>query len=178
MRGPDPATCPVPLTDLRLLTLTHVGFDGRARTGELIVHAEVASDVVEVFAALYAARFPIERMLLVDEFGGDDNASMAANNTSAYNCRRVAGQPTWSNHAYGRAIDINPVQNPYVLDGAVLPPAAAPFLDVDRTGATPAPPGVIADGDIVRQEFERIGWEWGGLFSDPDYQHFSAPERP
>lgn len=172
MRSHDPATCPVPLTDLRHVVLTHVGFDGRARRGELVVHADVAADVVDVFAALYAARFPIERMLLVDEYGGDDDASMAANNTSGYNCRRVAGQSSWSNHAYGRAIDINPVQNPYVIGDEVRPPAAAEFLGIDRTGA-PLLPGVI--GELVRGEFERIGWEWGGLFSDPDYQHFSAP---
>ncbi|WP_082155559.1 CapA family protein [Jiangella alkaliphila] len=171
-------TCPVPLADLRHLVVTHVGFDGRARRGELVVHADVAADVVDVFATLYSARFPIERMLLVDEYGGDDNASMAANNTSGYNCRRVAGQSTWSNHAYGRAIDINPVQNPYVLGDVVLPPAGAPFLDVDRSSDAPALPGVIRDGDVVRQAFERIGWEWGGLFSDPDYQHFSAPDAP
>ncbi|TDD71019.1 hypothetical protein E1262_07790 [Jiangella aurantiaca] len=175
MRSHDPATCPVPLTDLRHVVVTHVGFDGRARRGELVVHADVAADVVGVFAALYAARFPIERMLLIDEYGGDDNASMAANNTSGYNCRRVAGQSNWSNHAFGRAIDINPVQNPYVVDGEVRPPTALPFLNVDRTEGAPSVPGVIRDGDIVRREFERIGWEWGGLFSDPDYQHFSAP---
>ncbi len=168
-------TCPVPLADLRHLVVTHVGFDGRAHRGELVVHADVAADVVEVFAALYAARFPIERMLLVDEYGGDDNASMAANNTSGYNCRRVAGRSTWSNHAYGRAIDINPVQNPYVVGGTVQPPAAAAFMDVDRTAGAAPVPGVIQDGDVVRQAFERIGWDWGGLFSDPDYQHFSAP---
>ncbi|WP_157987718.1 CapA family protein [Jiangella endophytica] len=175
MRSHDPATCPVPLTDLRLLVVTHVGFDGRARRGELVVHADVAADVVDVFAALYAARFPIERMLLVDEYGGDDDRSMAANNTSGYNCRRVAGQTTWSNHAYGRAIDINPVQNPYVVGGDVRPAAALPFLDVDRGPDAAALPGVIRDGDVVRREFERIGWTWGGQFSDPDYQHFSAP---
>jgi poly-gamma-glutamate capsule biosynthesis protein CapA/YwtB (metallophosphatase superfamily) len=174
----DAATCPVPLTDLRHLVVTHVGFDGRARRGELIVHADVAADVVDVFAALYSARFPIERMLLVDEYGGDDNASMANNNTSGYNCRRVAGQADWSDHAYGRAIDINPVQNPYVLDGVVLPAAAAPFRNVDRGSDAPDVPGVIRDGDVVRQAFDRIGWQWGGLFSDPDFQHFSAPDAP
>ncbi|WP_216094640.1 CapA family protein [Jiangella alba] len=173
MRNHDPVACPVPLTDLRYVTVTHVGFDGRARRGELVVHADVAAGVVDVFAELYAARFPIERMLLVDEYGGDDDRSMAANNTSAYNCRRVAGQTTWSNHAYGRAIDINPVQNPYVVGGDVRPAAALPYLDVDRGAGAPPVPGVIQDGGVVREAFERAGWEWGGLFSDPDYQHFS-----
>ena len=178
MRSHDPQTCPVPLADLRHLVVTHVGFDGRARRGELVVHADVAEDVAGVFAALYAERFPIERMLLVDEYGGDDDRSMAANNTSGYNCRRVAGQSAWSDHAYGRAIDINPVQNPYVVGSEVRPPAGRPFLEVDRTAGAPSQPGVIRDGDVVRREFGRIGWEWGGLYSDPDFQHFSAPDIP
>ncbi|TDC47416.1 M15 family peptidase [Jiangella ureilytica] len=178
MRSHDPATCPVPLTDLRHVVVTHVGFDGRARRGELVVHADVAADVVSVFETLYASRFPIERMLLVDEYGGDDNRSMAANNTSAYNCRRVAGQQNWSDHAYGRAVDINPVQNPYIVGSEVRPPAAAAFAQVDRSSDAPALPGVIREGDVVLQVFERLGWEWGGDFSDPDYQHFSAPAQP
>lgn len=175
MLSHDPVTCPVPLADLRHLVVTHIGFDGRARRGELVVHAHVAADVADVFAALYADRFPIERMLLVDEYGGDDDRSMAANNTSGYNCRRVAGQSTWSDHAYGRAIDINPVQNPYVVGGYVRPPAGRPFVDIDRGAGARSQPGVIREGDVVRREFDRIGWEWGGLYSDPDFQHFSAP---
>ncbi|MET0930352.1 MAG: CapA family protein [Aeromicrobium sp.] len=175
IRATDSASCPVPLADLRHVTVTHVGFDGSARRGELVVHADVAADVVEVFAALYAERFPIQRMLLIDEYTGDDDRSMAANNTSAYNCRRVAGSTSWSDHAYGRAIDINPVQNPYVVGDDVRPPAAAELVDVDRSTTAAAVPGVIRDGDVVRREFERIGWEWGGLFTDPDFQHFSSP---
>ena len=178
MRSHDPETCPVPLADLRHLVVTHLGFDGRARRGELVVHADVAHDVAGVFAALYADRFPIERMLLIDEYGGDDDRSMAANNTSGYNCRRVAGRSAWSDHAYGRAIDINPVQNPYVVGGDVRPPAGRAFLEVDRTAGARTQPGVIRDGDVVRREFDRIGWVWGGLFSDPDFQHFSAPDVP
>ena len=178
MRSHDPQACPVPLADLRHLVITHVGFDGRPRRGELVVHADVAADVADVFAALYADRFRIERMLLIDEYGGDDDRSMAANNSSGYNCRRVAGQPAWSDHAYGRAIDINPVQNPYVVGSEVRPPAARRFLSVDRTAGARPLPGVIRDGDVVRREFDRIGWEWGGLYSDPDFQHFSAPHVP
>ncbi len=175
MRTYDAETCPVPLAELRHLTVTHLGFDGRAHRGELVVNVDVASDIVDVFAALYAEQFPIERMLLIDDYNGDDNLSMAGNNTSGFNCRRVAGSSNWSDHAYGRAIDINPAQNPYVVGSDVRPPAAEPFLSADRAhGATP-PPGVIHDGDVVRREFERIGWEWGGLYSDPDYQHFSLP---
>lgn len=175
MNSHHPSICPVPIEDLRHLVVTHVGFDGLAHRGELVVHSDVAADVVGLFAALYAERFPIERMHLIDEYGGDDDLSMASNNTSAYNCRTVAGQSRWSQHAYGRAIDINPVQNPYIVDGDVRPPAARPYMNVDRTQGSQAQPGVIRDGDVVRREFDRLGWEWGGLYREPDFQHFSAP---
>ncbi|MGJ9412879.1 CapA family protein [Aeromicrobium sp. CF4.19] len=170
----DPATCPVPLADLRHLTVTHVGFDGRAHEGELVMNADVAEEVVEVFATLYEDRFPIERMLLVDEYDGDDDRSMASNNTSGYNCRPVAGTSRWSDHAYGRAIDINPVQNPYVVGGDVRPATAQDSVDVDRSEGADAAPGVIVDGGVARRAFERLGWQWGGLYPDPDYQHFST----
>ncbi len=175
MRTYDAEACPVPLSDLRHLTVTHLGFDGRAHRGELVVNADVADDVVGVFAALYEDRFPIQRMLLIDDYAGDDDASMAGNNSSAFNCRRVAGTDRWSDHAYGRAIDLNPVQNPYVVGDDVRPPAAVRYLEEDRADGAPGWKAVIRDGDVVRQEFERIGWEWGGDYPDPDYQHFSAP---
>ena len=175
MRAQQPATCPVPMDDLRLLELSYVGFDGRSHPGRMIVHVDVAADVVEVFAAMYSAGFPIERMKLVDEYAGSDNASMAANNTSGYNCRQVAGTNRWSDHAYGRAVDINPVQNPYVLGDGVLPPAGRRFVSADRTAGGRQAPGVIRAGDVVTRAFDRIGWTWGGTFAEPDYQHFSAP---
>ncbi len=168
------AGCPVPLEDLRLLRLSHWGFDGAVRTGELVVHADAATDVVAAFRAIYDARFPIERMELVDEYGGDDDASMAANNTSAFNCRMATGADRWSEHAYGRAIDINPVQNPYVTrSGAVLPPSGARYVTRD-----PSVPGLITgDGPVVRA-FAAIGWAWGGTWSSSkDYQHVSATGR-
>lgn len=164
----DPATCPVPLSDLRHLTLSYVDFRGRPRRGEMVVNADVAADVVAVFRRLYAARFPIQRMRLVDAYGGDDDASMAANNTSAYNCRTVAGSTSFSNHAYGRAVDINPVQNPYVLGGDVLPPGSDRFARQRRGD------GVITGDGLVRRVFARVGWRWGGDFSEPDYQHFDT----
>ena len=173
MTSHDPGRCPVPLSRLRHVELSHIGFDGREHRGELVVDAAVADDVVAVFETLYEERFPIRRMRLVDEYGGDDDRSMAANNTSAYNCRRVAGTDRWSNHAYGRAIDINPVQNPYVVGGDVRPPAAEEFLDVDRDGGADVPAGVITANGVVRRQFDRIGWVWGGLFAEPDYQHFA-----
>lgn len=155
---------------MRLLTVPYWGFDGASRTGELVVHRDVAAEVESVFRALYEARFPIERMELVDVYGGNDDASMTANNTSAFNCRPITGGGRWSQHSYGRAIDINPLQNPYVYrDGSVIDPAAAPYTDRSRQD-----PGMIHAGDVVVNAFAGIGWSWGGNFtSTKDYQHFS-----
>lgn len=165
--------CPVPLSDLRLISLNHWGFDGQVRPGELVVHRAHADRILTVFAVLFEARFPIEQVRLVDEFGADDDRSMAANNTSGFNCRKVAGTRRWSQHAYGRAVDINPVQNPYVLrSGEVRPPAGRAY-----TRREPGVPGLItADGPVVAA-FARVGWPWGGRWRSPDYQHFSANGR-
>ena len=152
-----------------------LGFDGQPHQGEMVVHRRYARDVTEVFRTLYEARFPIERMELVDAYAGDDDASMAANNTSAYNCRNVAGTDRWSNHAFGGAIDINPVQNPYVQGDSVDPPAGQAYARLDRSAGADVPRGVVHDDDVVVRAFAGIGWEWGGDWtSAKDYQHFSA----
>jgi hypothetical protein len=167
--------CPVPLSQLRHLRMSYVGFDGAVHTGEMVVRAEHAQAVTRVFEALYDARWPVRRMRLVDEYGGDDDRSMAANNTSAYNCRQVSGTSRWSEHAYGAAIDVNPVQNPYVTATSVAPPEGLRFAAVDRTSGARTPAGVIRDGDVVVRAFAAVGWEWGGHWSSSkDYQHFSA----
>jgi len=171
----DPARCPVGMNELRLLTLRYVGFDGRAHTGQLVVHRSHARDLIGVFQELYRARFPIRQMQLVDVFGGDDNRSMAANNSSAYNCRTVAGATTFSAHAYGAAIDLNPVENPYVTAEEVLPRAGRKFVEIDRSANADVAKGVIVADDVVVRAFERIGWKWGGLWDEADYQHFHAP---
>lgn len=121
--------CPVALADLALLELTHHDFDGRVRVGELVVEARVADDVLDAFSRIFEAGFPIERMRLIEEYGGSDDRSMADNNSSAFNCRPVTGGGGFSEHAYGRAIDINPVQNPYVRGGDVQPDAGRGYLD-------------------------------------------------
>ena len=181
MRRSHRPGCPVPLRDLRYLRMTHRDLDGRARTGEMVVHRRWARDVTEVFGRLYAAGWPVARMRLVDDHGADDLASMAANNTSGFNCRRVAGQSSWSQHAYGAAIDLNPVQNPYVRPGSVEPPAGRRFAGIDRGRSAPVEPGVVRQDDLVVAAFARIGWEWGGDWvSSKDYQHVAAlrPPRP
>jgi poly-gamma-glutamate synthesis protein (capsule biosynthesis protein) len=168
------AGCPVDLKDLRYLRMSFVRFDGRTGLGEMVVHEDQARAVVSVFKRLYDEKWPIRRMRLVDAYRGDDDRSMAADNTSAYNCRRVGGQDQWSEHAYGRAIDINPVENPYVQGPDVVPPRGARFANIDRSVGADAPKGVIVAGDVVVSEFTRIGWGWGAEWtSSTDYQHFS-----
>lgn len=163
--------CPVPLERLRYLTVSHLGFDGQARQGELVVHRAHAQAVVAVFARLYELRFPIRRMRLVDDYRGDDDTSMAANNTSAFNCRFRGSGTTWSEHAYGKALDLNPVQNPYVYRGVADPPAGQRYVD-----RTPLRAGMVTRG--VRRAFAAAGWEWGGDWRGvKDYQHFSANGR-
>jgi hypothetical protein len=168
------AGCPVGSEALRVVTVDHWGYDGQARVGELVVHADAADAMVAVFRRLYESRFPVERMVTVDAYGGDDDASMAANNTSAFNCRHVAGSSSWSEHAFGRAVDVNPMQNPYVSgSGAVAPSGSRPWLDRRFPN-----PGMVRAGDEVVQAFAAVGWSWGGTWRGAkDYQHFSASGR-
>lgn len=164
--------CPVGFADLRLLTVTHWGFDGRVHNGRLVVHRDYAAGMVRTMRSLFRLRYPIRQMRLVDAYGADDHRSMDADNTSAFNCRFVAGSPgVWSEHAYGQAIDVNPIENPYVTEsGYVSPPAGAPFAQRSRHAK-----GVIHRGGPVVAAFAAIGWEWGGNWPWPkDYQHFSA----
>ncbi|MBA2294545.1 MAG: M15 family metallopeptidase [Actinobacteria bacterium] len=166
--------CPVGLDDLRLVRVSHWGFDGRVRTGRLIVHRDVASDMVAVLRRLYAARFPIRRMVPVDAYGASDFRSIEADNTSAFNCRPVEGTSRWSEHAYGRAIDLNPIENPYVsADGASSHRASRPYLVRTRHR-----PGMAVEGGVVVRAFDAVGWSWGGRWIGvKDYQHFSASGR-
>ena len=166
--------CPVPLRNLRLLSLGYRGFDRRTHTGRLIVNRSVAKRVVAVFRKLYLAGFPIRRMQLVDVYGGSDFRSIEADNTSAFNCRRATGSSSWSNHAYGLAIDINPIENPYVTaSGSVAHRASRPFLKRSRIR-----PGMAYSGGALVRAFRSVGWGWGGYWSgDRDYQHFSVNGR-
>ena len=162
--------CPLGVEALRSVEVSHFGYDGRVHTGRLIVAAEVADDMVDIMSQLFAASFPIERMEPVDVYDGDDDLSMAANNTSAFNCRLVTGGGSWSEHSYGTAIDVNPLVNPYVIGRTVLPPAGAAYADRSLEAT-----GMIHDGDVVVEAFASHGWIWGGTWSSPkDYQHFST----
>ncbi len=161
--------CPVSPAQLRRVTLTHLGFDDQPHRGELIVHQELVAQVIAVFERLYRLEFPIEKMRSVATYrGGDDELSMEDNNTSAFNCRRIPGSGNWALHAYGRAIDVNPLLNPSVDHGSFEPRNAAVYLDRNRIE-----PGLLHSGDAAVRAFTDAGWSWGGNWRSPvDYQHF------
>ena len=163
--------CPVAPAGLRRLRVSYWGFDRRVRTGTLIVNVRAVAPLTRVFSRLYAARFPLRRMRPVDAYGGSDERSLAADNTAGFNCRYAvaSGPRRWSVHAYGLAVDVNPVENPYVLDGSVLPRRGRRFADRSR-----ARPGMAVPRGVLVRAFASVGWEWGGRWAgSPDYQHFS-----
>jgi hypothetical protein len=166
--------CPVAVEDLRAIDASHWGFDGTVHEGRIVVAEPLVDDVTGVLRELFDARYPIERMEPVDAYGGDDLASIAANNTSAFNCRLATGSTSsWSEHAYGRAIDLNPLVNPYVVGDEVIPEVSRPYLDRTRTDQ-----GMIHEGDAAVVAFESRGWVWGGHWrASKDYQHFSTTGR-
>jgi hypothetical protein len=170
------AGCPVGLDDLRLLRIGYRGFDGHDHVGKLIVAASAVPAMRRAFATLFRARFPIRRMRLVDDYGASDFRSIDADNTSAFNCRPATGSTRFSEHAYGRAVDINPIENPYVYpDGTTVHRASRPFLDRSRHRR-----GMSFPGGVLVRAFARAGWGWGGDWRPPsaaDYQHFSSTGR-
>jgi len=163
--------CPVPIRRLRLINVSYHGFDGEVHSGRLVAHKNAVNALVRSLRSMYRKGFKIRKMFLVDRYDGNDRRSMRADNTSAFNCRRVSGTDRWSEHAYGRAIDINPVENPYVAsDGRVSPRRGAPYAD-----RSPHKKGMINRRGATVRAFARAGWGWGGNWSSSkDYQHFSA----
>ena len=162
--------CPVLPRRLRAVRVSFVRFDRTVRHGTLIVHRDAVPAVVHAFRAMYRARFPMRRIRPVTAYGADDDASMAANNTSAFNCRRATGSTSWSQHAYGRAVDVNPIQNPYVNGSVVEPPAGKAYLDRSWVRR-----GMAEPGNAPVRGFAYSGWGWGGRWrSLKDYMHFSA----
>lgn len=167
--------CPVDLEDLRYITIPYYDFNGHRQTGHLVAHKVVAQELVDIFAEIFIAGEPIARMDTIERFDGDDARSMAANNTSCFCCRQNTTDPTkFSNHSYGFAIDINPVQNPYVRarDNAIYPPEGEKYIN-----RTVFLQGMIDRESVTYRAFTRRGWEWGGNWDlkqtgRTDYQHF------
>jgi len=156
---------------LRTLSLTYWGFDAKPHQGALVVNAAVVPAVTKAFGTLFAEHFPIRTMIPIVAFGASDPASTAADNTAGFNCRYAVanGPPQWSAHAYGEAIDINTVENPYVFNGQVLPANAAAYKV-----RSPYRLGMAVPGGQLVEAFAAVGWQWGGRWSAPDYQHFSS----
>jgi hypothetical protein len=155
---------------LRRVEVNHLGVDRRTHRGELIVHRDVVAEVAAILGQLYELGYPIAKMRNVAEYpGAQDELSMRDNNTSAFNCRPLPGSNAPSMHAYGRAIDVNPLINPYIdSDGNIEPTTAGPYLDRTRTD-----PGMLHAGDAAVRAFTDRDWRWGGSWRSPkDYQHF------
>jgi hypothetical protein len=171
------AGCPVPLSGLRLLRVRYVGFDGRVRTGQLVVNRDVAAPLARVFRRLYELRFPIRHMQLADMYGPKRDQPKDGDVTGSFECRQAVPSPctggqgtgTWSNHAYGHALDLNPVENPYVGCGMTRDSTARRYMNRSRVR-----PGMVTPAVI--EAFRSIGWGWGGSWtgSTKDYMHFSV----
>lgn len=165
--------CPVEVSELRYLTVSFFGFDGAFHTGEMVVNARVADDIIEVFRQLHAMRYPIESMVVLSRDEMEAAPTGDRNNTSAFECREAVGSGSFSQHAYGLAVDLNPFQNPYHKDDLVLPELASAYLDRTRDL-----PGMIHPGGPVVEAFASIGWAWGGTWNSlKDYHHFSENGR-
>jgi hypothetical protein len=164
--------CPVGPSSLRRLRVGYWGFDGKNRMGTLVVNRSAVGPLTVVFRRLYKARFPIRRMRPIDAYGGNDERSLAADNTAAFNCRYAVGPgpKRWSAHAYGLAIDVDPVENPYLESGRAHPRSGRVYLDRRNVR-----PGMAVRGGLLVSAFASVGWQWGGRWTGtPDYQHFSA----
>lgn len=167
------ADCPVAVEELSYLTMTHWGFDQRFHTGEMIVRSDVADDVVTVFRRLHESRFPIEQMRVVTKEEIDAHPTGDWNDTTSFVCRPAVGSSSWSQHALGTGIDVNPFHNPYLKGDLVLPELASAYTDRDDIRV-----GMITEGDVVTEAFAEIGWGWGGHWSSlKDWMHFSLSGR-
>jgi D-alanyl-D-alanine carboxypeptidase len=169
--------CPVPLSDLRVLTVRHWGFDGRAHTGQLVVNRSAAAPLARVFARLYRLHFPIRHMHLADAYGPARSRPADNDISASFQCRQAVPSPctggtgtgTWSQHAYGLAVDLNPTENPYVGCGMTRNRTALRYVDRSRVR-----PGMVTPA--VVEAFRSIGWGWGGAWAGntKDYMHFSS----
>lgn len=168
--------CTIPREELSYLRIRYVDLQGKTQDGEMVVNRRIAETVLSIFQELYAAKYPIEKIRLVDHYDADDERSMTDNNSSSFNFRLISHTTKVSKHGMGAAIDINPLYNPYVkhVDGRLLiePAAGAPYVDRSRDF-----PMKIDEDDLAFRLFTRYGFEWGGSWEDrKDYQHFEIPD--
>ena len=167
--------CPVSLENLRYLRMTYKDFRGTDMTGELIIHKDVSTEVTQIFEALYEVDYPIHKMKLVSDYKGNDWQSIEADNTSAFNCRNATGSKKWSKHSYGKAIDINPIENPYISRrGYISHKESLVYKKRVHKNDTYADKAILLPNDEAVKIFKKYNWKWGGDWSAvKDYQHFS-----
>lgn len=162
----------IDLDDLSYLQIRYIDFSHNIADGEMIVHKSLAKEVLEIFEMLFEAEYEIEKIKLCDKYDGDDEASMADNNSSAFNFRNVAGTQELSMHALGRAIDINPLYNPYIVGEDISPSNSLPYVDRSKDFSHK-----INHHDLAYKVFASKGWKWGGDWENSkDYQHFYKPK--
>jgi len=168
-------SCPVSLQDLRYLRLRYRDFQGKTQMGEMIVHKTLAFEVGQIFSALYENAYPIRKIQLVLEYQANDWKSIEAGNTSAFNCRRATGSQKWSKHAYGKAIDLNPIENPYISGtGYIAHKASLKYKIRAHDNKLFANKAMLLANDKTVEIFKKYGWKWGGDWKKvKDYQHFS-----
>ncbi|MEA2028468.1 MAG: M15 family metallopeptidase, partial [Campylobacterota bacterium] len=166
--------CPVKLKDLRYVEVAYHDFEGRYNIGELIVHRSVANEVVNIFRELYEIEYPIAKMELISHYNGSDFASIEADNTSAFNCRFIGGTKRWSNHAFGKAIDINPLENPYISrKGTISHKRSLKYRKRVHQNNSSSDRAMLLSNDNATKIFKKYGWIWGGDWNSiKDYQHF------
>jgi len=166
--------CPVGLNDLRYLRMRYLNFKGQTKMGEMVVHKEIADEVIEIFHTLYNIGYPIHKMKLVSDYKGSDWQSIEADNTSAFNCRNATGSKKWSKHSYGKAIDLNSIENPYVSrSGHIAHKASLQYRKRVHKKDTYVDRAVLLRNDKAVKLFKKHGWKWGGDWHGvKDYQHF------
>ncbi len=163
-----PAECTVKRADLRYLSVLHYDAEGNVKRGELVCNKAIAADLLYIFEKLYEARYPIERMQLIDDYDANDEQSMRHNNTSCFCFRAVSGTKVLSKHALGLAVDINPLYNPYVKGNVVQPSTARKWVNRSNQSVY-----TIKKGDLLWRLFTKRGFQWGGVWKSlKDYQHF------
>jgi poly-gamma-glutamate synthesis protein (capsule biosynthesis protein) len=166
--------CPVGLDELRLVRVQYHSFTGTTKNGELMVHKDVADEILAIFGELYDIHYPIKQIVRIEKFNGDDFDSIEADNTSAFNCRNATGEKKYSKHSYGKAIDINPIENPYIFRGnRTSHKASYPFINRNiKNPTTPQEKAMLLPNNEAVKIFTKYGWRWGGDWEIKDYQHF------
>lgn len=153
------------IDNLILIDVLYYSFDGKLHKGQLLVHKNVKNDVLEIFSIILKEKFPVNKAIPIVKYNWSDSASMYDNNSSAFNYRTIAGTNRMSNHAYGKAVDINPMNNPFINSNGRLSPSNGKYLVGN--------PGTFSDTSLIVKEFKKRGWRWGGDFSSyKDYHHF------